>query len=272
MDIEAYISSGILEAYALGQTTAEEAAIVECVAKNNMRVQEALAELSRTLEALADAQATPPPPGLKAAIQNRLHFPEKKPAETAARSAQIPLPQPAFPEKKAPSSSVGWKVVALAASLLFLLSAGGYFYTRQQQERLVASLNQAEKTLAGNQLRLDYYQKKEHILAQPGMELVMLKGVEKHPEATAVVMWNRQTQNVYLDALNLPKAPAGMQYQLWAMINGKPVSAGMYNNDAPLQPLSAMNTAQAFAITLENEGGVESPTMENLMVMGAIKG
>lgn len=272
MDIEAYISSGILEAYVLGQATAEEAAIVECIAKNNTRVQEVLAELSLTLEKLADMHAVAPPPDLKAAIRNRLHFPEITADKTAAGPLQIPLPQPTFPEKQSPAPSPVWKVVALAASLLFLLSAGGFFYTCQQQERTVVSLSQAEKTLADNKARLDYYQTKEYIIAQPGMELVMLKGVEKHPEAKAMVMWNRNTQEVFLDAINLPQVPSGKQYQLWAMIDGKPISAGMYNNAAPLQPLSSMDTAQAFAITLEKEGGVASPTMENLMVMGAVKG
>lgn len=266
MDIEAYISSGILEAYVLGQATAEEAAIVECVAKNNVRVQEAIAELSITLEHFTNLHIAAPPPALKETIQKQLSFPENTPR----KPVEMPLPV-AIPENPAASRPIFWKSLAVAASVLFLVSAGGYFYSQQQQERAVAVLEKTEKDLAYQKARLDFYQAKENIMAQPGMELVMLQGVEKHPEAKAVVMWNRENKSVFLDVLRLPEAPAGRQYQLWAMVNGKPVSAGLYNG-RPLQPLSTVNTAEAFAITLENEGGVTSPTLENLMVMGAVKG
>lgn len=271
MDIEAYISSGILEAYALGQTTAEEAAIVACVAKNNARVQEALAEISATLEALADQSATPPPPHIKAALQSRLSFEKPLPENNTTKT--IELPQPAAPQQHAANRSVFWKNLAIAASLLFVLSAGGYLYTNRQAAQNTARMERMEKALADNNAQLDYYRSKEGMLAQPDMKLVMLQGVEKYPEARAMVMWNAKTKDVHLDIISMPQTPAGKQYQLWAMIDGQPMSVGMYNNDAPLQALPiTVKKAQAFAITLEPEGGVESPTMENLMVMGEVKG
>ncbi len=276
MDIEAYISSGILETYVLGQATAEEAAILACVVRNNARVREALAEISETLEAMTDQSATLPPPHLKAALQSRLSF-ETAPAETVHTKQSTgktrALPQPAAPEIPSTNRSVFWRNLALAASLLFLASAGGYLYSIQQESRTAARLNQMEKALADNNIQLDYYRSKEWMLAQPNMQLVMLQGVEKHPDARAMVMWNAKTHDVHLDIISMPQAPTGKQYQLWALVDGKPVSVGMYNNDAPLSAFSApVDKAQAFAITLEPEGGVESPTMENLMVMGEVKG
>ncbi len=62
-----------------------------------------------------------------------------------------------------------------------------------------------------------------------------------------------------------------MQYQLWAIEDGKPVSAGMYSEDKDSQvALASIPKAQAFAITLEKEGGSPVPTMENMFVMGGI--
>lgn len=266
MDIEAYISSGILEAYILGQTNVEETAIVECVAKNNVRVQEALAEISIALESLTDMQAVPLPPDLKQKIQQKIHFPEKGPKKPSA----IPLPQPVIPETAAPKPGI-WKGWALAASLLLVVSTAGYFYTRQQQTQTVAALAQKEQVLAEKEASINQYKEKEALLRQPGMQLVVLDGVEKHPEAKAMVMWNSHNKEVFLDVINMPQAPSGKQYQLWAMVGGKPVSAGLYEGE-PLKAISSVEVAQAFAITLENEGGVASPTMENLMVLGTIKG
>lgn len=268
MDIEAYISSGILEAYLLGQTTAEEAAIVVCVAKNNARVREALAELSQTLEGLAELHAVVPPPALKETIRGRLSFGEKVPENQPQQPIRIPLPTAPATDRERTGP---WKVIAAAAVLLLAVSTAGFFYSRQQQAQTAATVAQLQQTVAHDKARLDYYAGKEYIIAQPGMELVVLQGVETHPEAKALVMWNRQNDNVFLDVINMPEAPAGKQYQLWAMVGGKPVSAGLYNGPT-LQSIATINTAEAFAITLENAGGVESPTLENLMVMGTVKG
>ena len=62
-----------------------------------------------------------------------------------------------------------------------------------------------------------------------------------------------------------------MQYQLWALVDGKPVSAGMYSAEKDTKEILAnIPKAQAFAITLEKQGGSTSPTMENMFVMGNI--
>ncbi len=62
-----------------------------------------------------------------------------------------------------------------------------------------------------------------------------------------------------------------MQYQLWAIADGKPVNAGMYTEEKDSKiALANIPKAQAFAITLEKKGGSPVPTMENMYVMGEI--
>jgi anti-sigma-K factor RskA len=62
-----------------------------------------------------------------------------------------------------------------------------------------------------------------------------------------------------------------MQYQLWAIADGKPVDAGMYTEEKDSKiALANITNAQAFAITLEKKGGSPVPTMENMYVMGEI--
>jgi anti-sigma-K factor RskA len=61
---------------------------------------------------------------------------------------------------------------------------------------------------------------------------------------------------------------------LWAMVNGKPVDLGVF--DAQNQPkklllaMKEVGDAQAFAVTLEKRGGSASPTMEKMVVLGAV--
>ena len=69
--------------------------------------------------------------------------------------------------------------------------------------------------------------------------------------------------------VSLPAAPAGRQYQLWAIVNGQPLDAGMLRDTKmQVQQMKAFAQADAFAITLEKSGGSPTPTMSALYVMG----
>ena len=41
----------------------------------------------------------------------------------------------------------------------------------------------------------------------------------------ARVYWNDHQQNAFLEVNQLPEAPAGKQYQLWAIVAGEPVAS-----------------------------------------------
>jgi anti-sigma-K factor RskA len=90
--------------------------------------------------------------------------------------------------------------------------------------------------------------------------------------AAATVYWNKETRMAYFHRLALPIEPIDRQYQLWAIVNGKPKSLGMVSLQKSIvwQELERIAEVQAFAITLEPMGGSESPTMENMMVIGAL--
>ncbi len=266
MDIEAYISSGILEAHALGATSVEEAAILSCVAKNNPRVQEALTEAMKTLEGFSSLH-TAPAPDLKSVIWNRIQAEQKN--KPAATKTPISIPLPLSPNTVSAPRIFVWKALAAAAVLLLCVSTLGYFKSRKEAQQANTLLAQAGSTLSAQEKELAEFHAKTAVLMQQGIDVIVLNGVESHPDNKAMVFWNKKDRKVYLDALHLPQAPAGKQYQLWAMVGGKPVNAGMYEGDVR-QPLSTVGVAQAFAITLEKTGGVPSPTMTNLMVMGTV--
>jgi hypothetical protein len=80
-----------------------------------------------------------------------------------------------------------------------------------------------------------------------------MKGLPISPASVALVFWNKSTKEVFLDVKNLPVPPEGMQYQLWALDNGVPVDAGVFDlaDAGNLQKLKSINNAQAFAVTLE---------------------
>ena len=70
----------------------------------------------------------------------------------------------------------------------------------------------------------------------------------------------------------MPQPQAGQQYQLWAIVDGKPVDAGMVEIDPgkALHRMKNIPKAEAFAITLEKAGGSPTPTLTAMFVMGKV--
>ena len=92
------------------------------------------------------------------------------------------------------------------------------------------------------------------------------------------VFWNH-TRNVFIvTAFNVPRAPEGKTYQLWAIRDGRPpLSMGTFNTDATgravaIVPVPADVTAGGFiddcALTMEPASGSPQPT-ETPRLVGA---
>lgn len=268
MNTQDIISSGIIESYVLGTASPEEVAMLGCMQQSFPEIKAAVLEAQQALERMASHLAVTPSAGLKEKIWDRIE------AETAATNTdpdttKVTAAQAAIPVKA--GKSIAWKGWAMAASVLLILSIAANIYYNQdnvQKERELAAITAQKNEQA---LKMAAAESRIAMLNQPDMKVVRLKGAENHTTAHAMVFWNEQTKEVYLDAAALPKAPSGKQYQLWAMVNGKPVDAGLYTSEAELsKALSTIPQAEAFAITLENAGGSPVPTLSQLYVIGTV--
>ncbi len=108
-------------------------------------------------------------------------------------------------------------------------------------------------------------------VADPTILKVTLQGVPGKEGNLATVFWDTKTKDVYISSNHLAQAPAGKQYQLWALVDGKPVDAGLLENCNGICHLKNIPKAQAFAITLENAGGSPAPTLSQMYVIGNVK-
>jgi anti-sigma-K factor RskA len=111
------------------------------------------------------------------------------------------------------------------------------------------------------------------MMAKPGMQPVVMQSIVKDHPMAATFYWDKAKSEAYVSIQKLPPAPAGMQYQLWAIADGKPVDIGMLDNDivakGGMQKVTkAVVSGQAFAISLEKAGGSPSPTPDKIYVMG----
>jgi anti-sigma-K factor RskA len=272
---EEYKTSGILEVYACGGLLPAEQAEVASMVKLHSALQEELNRIEKALENYALLYATNPPANLKNKILNNLKTASPETSETVAKPTQkvVEITYPA-----AENLSINYSWLAAAAVILLLISAAlnFYFYSNWQKAASTLALAQNQQTeLAGNFQQAKYQLKQSgialQVLENTATKHITLNGQPKSPESKALIHWNPETKLVLLEVKNLPKAPAGKQYQLWALHNGQPINAGLYNPSdtvTGMQPMKTIQEAEAFAITLEPTGGSTNPTMEEMYLLG----
>jgi hypothetical protein len=171
-----------------------------------------------------------------------------------------------------------WKYVAAACIILLIGSAvlNGYLYDKYQSSEknytsLLAQQNTMQARIDVMNAKLNGMDESMKIMADPTVLHVSMASQKKDdPNMIATVFWDTKTKDVFLLNNNLPQAPQGKQYQLWALVDGKPVDAGTMDVCAGVCHMKNIPKAQAFAITLEKQGGSPTPDLSQLYVLGKI--
>ncbi len=267
------ISSGILEQYVLGLTNEQETAQVEQYAVQYSDVATELRAIEDAMEQVALANAIAPSDESNTRFNTFLQ--QQNTASTTNDASTI---QSNDDHKVVPMhtqyNKQNYKWLAAASVVLLVSSLVGNYLQ-------YSKLTQANDTLATVQKTLDDKNKTELVL-QKNVEVafsnysqpIVLKGLPKSPESQAKIYWMKNTGEVYIEPSGLPTVPAGKQYQLWAIVDGKPQDAGVIkystsNGTYQVQKMKSFGSAkvQAFAITLEKDGGNETPTTTEMYVM-----
>jgi len=172
-----------------------------------------------------------------------------------------------------------WRWMAAASVTLFVVasSVAVVFYNRWRvAERELIALSERNQSIAENFNRVNQQVGELYselaIVNDESFQKVSMKGTANAPEAAATVYWNAKTNELYLRVQNMSGLPAEKQYQLWAIINGKPVDAGVFDAEsAGLLKMKAISAgATTFAVTIEPRGGKASPSLETMQVAGNV--
>jgi Anti-sigma-K factor rskA len=272
LQINDIISSGLLELYVLGLTNEQETAQVLAWKATYPEVGVELLAIENSLEQVDLAKAVSPSLDTK---KNLFSAIKSNKVENVEKDAEISTPVVAMNNAVVKPMSNTLKYAAAAAAILFVVSAINNFSTYTKYKKATDALAVAEQKINNQNQELASLKDNLEVPLNISSQQVVLKGTATAPTSTAKIFWIRNTGDVYVEASGLPETPTGMQYQLWAIIDGKPVDAGMINNNKKgqkynIQKMKAFGKAQAFAITLEKEGGSPTPTMEKMYVMSEI--
>ena len=268
MDINEYIASGTLELYALGAADDQERREVECLSSIYPEIKQELDRLTAAMESYAMAYSTEPPADLKAQIMGQLVFGESQPEPVPAIKSTV-VSKPIYNFTWIAAASVGLVLLSFALFLVNQLREN-----QQVQATLRSSTNSLQDEI--RQLR-DRQQGSDATLAllkQPGTRIIPVVGNEKAPGGRLAVYWNANSKQVAVEVSGLPKLADDQQYQLWSLVSGKPVDAGVFENLPNPGQIQHMNrtigAADAFAVTIERRGGSPTPTLTALVAVGNV--
>ncbi|MBC7889330.1 MAG: anti-sigma factor [Ferruginibacter sp.] len=264
METQDIISSGLLELYAAGIASEKESLDVQQWVAQYPEVAAELKEITSSMETYANAHAITPSAGVKEKIFSRIN--------TAENGRIIPINSLPVPGVKVINTNASWKMAAAASVALLIGSIALNIITYNKY-------NDADRDLLVARQTVTSLEEKNAIM-EAGMSVVQnkysvpvsLKGLEASPDAAAKIFWMQNTGEVFIDPSNLPETPAGKQYQLWGIVDGKPVDGGMIltskkGDKFRIQKMKTFGKVEAFAVTLETEKGNPSP-QGPMFVMG----
>jgi anti-sigma-K factor RskA len=271
VNVQDYIESGAIESCVLQLASEREQRELSRLCAEHPEINAAREAFELSLEKAAMEGALPPPAFVRDAALSVIH-------DGGYQLKSVPGTSPenltAAPVKRFSFTRMG-----IAASLILLVASTAlniYLYKQYNSSKdLYTSLLARQQEMADAnksiQTRLTIVEEDMNKVKDPNMVTVKMADMN-NTNSLGMVYWDLRSRDVFLMVNHLPQPQAGQQYQLWAIVDGKPVDAGMVVLDQHkvLIPMKNIPKAEAFAITLEKAGGSPTPTLTAMYVMGKV--
>lgn len=262
MDTKNYIESGILELYVAGALSEKENVEVSDMVKQTPEIKKEVEEIERAITILSGSLAPKTTIGFY------------KISDKISSTTKVI-------ELKPESKNYNWFTYSgWAASVLLAVGMFWMFNEYKSAEtnvQLMAMQNaELEQKISEANQSTEKAKELVAIFRDIDVETIKLGGQQVSPDSYAKVYWNKKNGVAFIDALGLPEPPSGKVYQVWSLTLDPltPTSMGLLENfaddDNKVFALANLNESQAFGITLEPEGGSESPTMDQLYTLGLV--
>jgi anti-sigma-K factor RskA len=259
LDKQEIISGGYLESYITGDLSSSENQEVESLITTDKEARFEFFKIEKLIELLAFQGKISPSPVIKKLVMEH---------DAVINSHK----------DSSEGSGSGWKLMIAASvvvAAMSLLTAFYYYNQWRSTDSELSNLIAQNLELATNfnQVNndLDNLREDVAVLVSPEYRRIILAGTDNAPDASAVIYWNAQQEKVFLNTTAMTTLPSDQQYQLWALVDGQPIDAGVFDAaSGTFQIMKNIGQADAFAVTIEPKGGSESPTLSTMQVLGTV--
>ncbi|GEP92230.1 Anti-sigma-K factor rskA [Chitinophaga terrae (ex Kim and Jung 2007)] len=305
MDVQQYISSGILESYVFGMLPEEEQIEVELAALQYPDIRAAVRALQQDKERFVQLYSIAPPAGIKEKILAMIHEDEVplgnnalpkelqfKPSLTEPQkqqSVKLPLSLPVNAKPKLPNKTAtakrtsdrNWKyataaiIVILIGSVVlnfFFFNASNDYEGRYKE--LIATRERLDAEKAKKNEASLKSTDQERLLNDPAVSWTHIDGTGAYEGNSVRVGWNTKTKSLLLQAELMPLPPKGKQFHLWALVNNVYKDAGVFATGMTvtrnLQQMQEMDSISAYTISLQPVGVTRPPVEEEVCMTARV--
>lgn len=275
MDIKTYISTGKLELFVLGELSEREREEVIRLAEQHPEIQDELDQIEEAFFEFDNKTGKAPSAKVKTKIFDSLEN-----DFAVAENPTASLRSEARPAAKEVAMTPWKSYFAAACVTTVIASIAAIFFALQYKDvdNKFTALLQEQSMLADelDRYKVNYEQVDTQLetLLAGNFERIPMKGepFEIQKDAAIDVWWDQGAASVFISVNKLADLDENRDYQLWAIGDDGPVGIGLINpgQKYSLQQMQAVAAAGTFAVTIEPKGGSESPTLENLVVIGNV--
>lgn len=256
--LQAFMNSGLIDKYILGDTSIAESLEVEHYISEYSEIELEYNRLQDNLEIIAKSNAIEAPDHVFTSILKTI---DEKPVvhlETA--------------KSRTPWYSLAASVVAIAFAMMAFFQYQQNISLTQENNKVVDEIYDLRSDIQDNNNRLDKVLNQFQTLNNPETEKYVLRGNSRAKDLKTVAYINQIDKTSMIDVVSLPKLPAEQQYEMWAELQDKMVNLGILDaNDRNLKTIPYMENALGLSITIENKNNASKSTAENSVAEIALK-
>lgn len=230
----------LLGAFALHAVDGDEATVIERHLGDCPRCRAEVTAHRETAALLVEDRLEPP-----AELWDRL--------VAGLEEAPPPLDLAQFSQLKAVHRRAVPRWLAVAAAVAVVVGVGSFGVQQQRQ------VDKVEAALSGQEVAVEALA----AFNDPSARLATLRSPDGAEEIRAVFL---RDGTGYVLADRLPDLAEDRTYQLWAMIDGRPVSAGVLGPVPDVARFRASRATSALAISVEPAGGAEQPSLPTRLI------
>ncbi|KEZ94076.1 anti-sigma factor [Nonlabens ulvanivorans] len=249
--IEEFLQSGLLDRYVIGDTSDTENTMVEDMINQHSEVQLAYDKLQEELFLYANTNAITPPDYLKEQVLNKV-TPRKE-------------LEPEY------SKHENWLSIAAVIVALLALSGLGYLYQqntglKQEIVETTTQFENLERDYELNDTQKRILEMRLAFIEAGDTEKYLMRGYIEEEPLRVIAYYNQPAGKAQIEIAALPELEKGLDYQLWADVDGEMVSLAVLNDLKP-KTISAeiLKKASDLNITIEKAGGSKHASVENLV-------
>jgi anti-sigma-K factor RskA len=263
MNLKEYIESGVVELYVMDALSPAEKVEFERILALHPELKKEMETVEKTLMKHAEDNAIDPPAYLKEKVYNTIVSDQSNVRKSD--EAKIVQLRPVSSLYAGIAASIILAVVSAACAFIF------YGKWKTAEEKILAY--EQEKSVLTDQLQQVnqiYADSKNQlaIIRDENTRSIALLSTKPDQQFFARVYWNSRSKKSFIDVTTLPAPDKSQQYQLWALVDGKPVDAGVFNVDSlTIQQVKDVERADAWAVTLEPAGGSASPHLDQMYLL-----